>query len=183
MWSSRPWAPEFLDGLVVAPVSTQMRDQGAYERIPGGEAHCPGSPRSLPASPLDAGVITVPATIVRLGWETEPESVGCLKADRPSGEARLPRGPDNRCRRTPTVANWTWASSPARIMRPPLHLPGNRRGGRSLPQARQSCQEPVGSPAVRMGQLAVLMGNRPGRQGASGASGEGRASVTYNRGA
>lgn len=121
-----------------------MRDQRVYERITGSEGHGPSSVHSLPAFPLEAAVMTVPAGVVRPGWDTEPESVGSLKAKRPSGGARLPRGPD-RCGRTPTVANWTWASSPARIMQPPPHLPGNRRGGRSLPQAPQSCQEPVGS--------------------------------------
>ena len=107
------------------------------ERITGGEVHGRGSPRSLPACPLDTAVMTVSATVVRLKWETESDSVGSLKAERPSGEARLPRGPD-KCGRAPTVANWTRASSPARVMRPPLNLPGNRRGGR----------EPTASPAV-----------------------------------
>jgi hypothetical protein len=96
------------------------------------------------ACPPDAGGINVPAPSSAGGMGQPPRGPGYKKAKRPPGEARLPRGPD-RCGRTPTVANWTWASSPARIMRPPPHLPGNRRGGRSLPQAPQSCQEPVGS--------------------------------------
>jgi len=116
----------------------------------------------------------VPAPSSAGGMGRRPRGPGYKKAKRPSGEARLPRGPD-RCGRTPTVANWAWASSPAKIMRPPPHLPGNRRGGRSLPKARQSCQEQV-SPSGRSEGPPGSFDGRPTRTagGLRGIGGAGR---------
>ena len=78
------------------------------------------------------------------------------KRNGPRG-GQLPRGPE-RCGRISTVASLIWASTPARLIRPPFHLRGNRRGGRSLSQARQSCQEPVGSRPRSFGLAYTLFG-------------------------
>jgi len=131
---------------------------------------------------LDAGACSLfrPIGVVRPRWETEPESVVGLKAERPSWRRGSREG------RTEVGVLRLWRIGPELHPRQescaPLSISlGTAEVGGAYRKPRSPVKSQSALLAVRTGQLAVSMGDSLGPQGAYVLTGGGRASAPCKR--